>query len=80
MPTWRFGVSRDRSRERARELLHRLLVPAHALHRQDLPVLDRQNRLDVQKVARERGGLADSPALLQELEGVDGEEEIRALR
>ena len=64
-------------RERARELLHRLLVAANALDRQHLAVLDREDRLDVEQVAGERGGLADAPALLQELERVDREDQTR---
>src|SRR5205085_6742849 len=38
---------------------------------------DRQDRLDVEEVPGERGRLADAPALLQELERVDREDESR---
>src|SRR6266536_4289173 len=62
-------------RERARELLHRLLVSAHALDRQHRAVLDREDRLDVEQVAGKRRGLADAAALLEELERVDGEDQ-----
>jgi len=61
--------------EDAPELLHRLLITAHALQRHDLAGLDREDRLDVQEVARERRGLPDPSAFPQELERVDGEEE-----
>ena len=52
-----------------------MLVAAHALDRDDLAVLDREDRLHVQQVARERGRLADPAAAREVLERVDREEQ-----
>ena len=61
--------------ELADELLHRLLVAAHALHGDDLAVLDGEDRLDLQQLTGHRAGAPDPAALGEKLERVDGEEE-----
>ena len=75
MPTFRFGESVVVGDEQLAELGKRLVVAAHLLQRHDLAVADRQDRLDVQKVAGERGRASDAAALCQVLERVDGEEQ-----
>src|SRR5439155_10247565 len=62
-------------RERADELLHRLLVAADSLDRYDLALGDRQDGLDVQELAGHRARPADPAALREELERVYGEDE-----
>src|SRR5204863_6425415 len=61
--------------ERCRELGEGLPVTADALHRLDLSIADREDRLDLQQRPGERGRLADAAAALQELERVDGEQQ-----
>ena len=61
--------------ERLPELGERLLVPAHALDRDDLAVLDREDRLDRQQLARPGLRTADTPAAGEKLERLDGEDE-----
>src|SRR3954451_17231134 len=51
---------------------------AHALDGDDLG-LQREDRLDLQRGAEHRLRLADAPAALEELERVDGEQDLQAL-
>ena len=63
--------------ERLGELLDRLPVPAHPLEREDLAVLEREDRLDVQELAGPAGGAADPAAPGEELERVEREDQAR---
>src|SRR4051794_24691812 len=64
--------------EGRRELQERLPVPADALDRHDLAVGDREDRLDVEELARPTARAPDSAAPDQVLERVEGEEQPRA--
>src|SRR5262245_42679915 len=57
------------------ELDERLLPPADAGDGDDLAVLDREDRADVQERPRERGRTADAPTPLQELERLEREDD-----
>src|SRR5262245_46460241 len=61
--------------ERRGELGESLSLSPHPLHRLDLALLDRENRLDLEQRAGERGRLPDAAAALEELERVDREQE-----
>src|SRR5581483_5601817 len=83
---WRLGVrDPDAERgpvgqallERADELLERLLVAAHPLDRNDLVVLDREDRLHVQELPRPGARPADPAAAREELERLDREDDPR---
>ena len=63
--------------QRVRELLYGLPVPAHALDGQDLALCEREDRLDVQELARPAGSAADASAACQVLERVEREDEPR---
>src|SRR4051812_48216723 len=63
--------------ERRCEFEKRLAIPADALDRQHLAVLDREDRLDVQQLAGQGAGLTDAPAACEVLERVDGEQQPR---
>src|SRR6478609_9250566 len=54
--------------ERVDELLKRLTVAAHALEGDHLTVADREDRLDVHQLPRERLRLPDATAACEELE------------
>src|SRR5262249_60115523 len=56
------------------ELHERLAAPADALDRDDLPVGDRQDRLDAQHLPGPCARATDPAAPRQVLEGVDGED------
>ena len=60
--------------EHARELLERLLPAADTGDGDDLAVLDREDRLDVEERPGERLGAADPAPFLQVLERADGED------
>src|SRR3954465_15757753 len=64
-----------RRRERLDELLHRLLVASDALERNHL-ALDREDRLDVQELARPGARAPDASAASQELERVHREDQL----
>src|SRR5581483_6808754 len=61
--------------ERVDERLDRLPVSAHALHRHDLAVADREDRLHVHELAGEGLRAPDAAAAREVLERVDGEAE-----
>ena len=67
-------VARTRLEGR-RELEERLAVPAHAFHRDDLPVLDREDRLDVEELAGPAARATDSAPANEVLERVDREQQ-----
>ena len=78
-PTWRSGESSVVRQEDLLELGERLRPAADALERRDLAVVEVEDRLHAQELAREPGSLSDAAAANQVLESLDREEQAPGL-
>ena len=76
IPTLRFGESVEVDANRSPELGERFRVATDALDGDHLPVANREDRLHIQQVPRERGRAADAAPACEVLERVDREEEV----